>query len=247
MSNLASRIAAGRSLAIQSECPVRTTFPALAGPGETIVGTNERDILFGTAGDDWIRGLKGEDVLVGYASGGNGTEPDGDDTLDGGGGDDSMVGGTGADLLLGGNKSDSMGGMGGRDTLEGGEKDDFMGGGPGGDKLIGGGGADHMGGAGGHDRFIYKDVDPENDSDIIVDFTQGEDHIVLKRAALDADGHLGFIGTGEFSAQGQGEIAYSRSSTLSVVIVDVDGNGTTDIRIFLSGDYALTAEDFIAG
>ncbi|WP_279626438.1 calcium-binding protein, partial [Polycladidibacter hongkongensis] len=68
--------------------------------------SEERDYLVGSALDNTIRGLGGNDVI--YGEGGN-------DTLEGGAGDDSIFGGNGDDTLRGGE---------GKDTLYGGEGDD---------------------------------------------------------------------------------------------------------------------------
>ncbi|MDP3458115.1 MAG: M10 family metallopeptidase C-terminal domain-containing protein, partial [Hyphomonas sp.] len=63
-------------------------------PGDnSIVGTEEADVLYGTSGNDQIQGLGGNDTL--YGLGGN-------DVLLGGNGNDTLVGGPGADTLDGG-------------------------------------------------------------------------------------------------------------------------------------------------
>lgn len=52
-----------------------------------------KNLFFGGAGDDTLRGGAGDDVLIGG---------DGLDTMDGGYGDDILIGGQGADNLKGG-------------------------------------------------------------------------------------------------------------------------------------------------
>ncbi|MDP2578781.1 putative Ig domain-containing protein [Shimia thalassica] len=76
---------------------------ALAGPGnDTLIGTEDDDILQGGLGQDQIEGRAGNDQL--YGGQGNDTilGEDGADRLDGGAGHDVLDGGSGRDLLVGG-------------------------------------------------------------------------------------------------------------------------------------------------
>ena len=77
-------------------------------PGETLTGTNGKDVLTGGAGNDFIDGDRGSDVLNGGG---------GDDFIDGNSGFDVMDGGAGNDILKGG---------GGEDVLNGGLGDDIL-------------------------------------------------------------------------------------------------------------------------
>jgi Ca2+-binding RTX toxin-like protein len=93
----------------------------------------------------------------------------GDDTIDGGSGDDTIYGddtlgtatGGGADLLTGGA---------GKDSLIGGTGDDTLFGGAGVDTLTGGGGAD-----------VFKYTATNDGTDLITDFTPGNDRIQVLR------------------------------------------------------------------
>jgi Ca2+-binding RTX toxin-like protein len=81
--------------------------PAPTPTGQTIVGTNGRNVIVGTAGDDIIFAKGGDDKVYGNGGndtiiGGKGNDKlfglDGNDTLKGGKGTDKCVGGNGADV-----------------------------------------------------------------------------------------------------------------------------------------------------
>ncbi len=82
----------------------------------------------------------------------------GNDTINGDEGDDDVFGNAGNDILNGGTGNDELFGEVGDDTLNGG---------PGNDTLTGGAG---------NDTFIYQRIG-ESNTDLITDFTQGEDVI----------------------------------------------------------------------
>jgi serralysin len=90
--------------------PTTPTTPTIPGPS-TITGTDGRDTLKGTAGDDAIVGLSGSDRLYGGA---------GNDKLDGSSGYDRLYGGSGNDNINGGSGNDILWGNAGIDTLTGG-------------------------------------------------------------------------------------------------------------------------------
>ncbi len=96
-------------------------------------GTNKKDTLTGTAGDDDISSGNGADRLDGLG---------GDDTLSGGKGKDILNGGTGNDILNGGKGKDILNGGTGNDILDGGKGKDILNGGTGNDILDGGKGKD---------------------------------------------------------------------------------------------------------
>lgn len=157
----------------------------LGGDGDDVIlpdNTASSERLDGGAGDDFVAGDYGANVLIG------GT---GDDTLAGGGADDRLYGGGGANLLSGGAGNDWLsvrgldahrggetadaawiaakrlvgdglhGGLGddtllgsyGADTLTGGEGADRLDGNDGDDLLVGGGGQDRIDGGDGADRI----------------------------------------------------------------------------------------------
>lgn len=107
------------------------------------------DLVVGTAGANVVAGGIGNDTLYGV---------DGNDTLNGEGDNDQLFGGLGDDFLRGGSRND---------TLAGGDGNDRMNGGQGNDVLIGGLG---------NDRFVFSTVPG---TDTVLDFTQGDDKIVL--------------------------------------------------------------------
>jgi Ca2+-binding RTX toxin-like protein len=136
--------------------------------GETIIGTNRRDVLDGSAGSDVIEGGIGADTLNGNA---------GNDTLDGGFGRDILNGDDGNDSLSGGFGRDFLNGGAGDDFLEGGFAPDNLDGGAGDDTLIGDRGRDLLTGGAGADTFTFNDAFAGRD--IITDFTIAEDAIDL--------------------------------------------------------------------
>jgi Ca2+-binding RTX toxin-like protein len=106
----------------------------------------------------------------------------GNDTLLGESGDDKLYGGEGADLLDGGTGNDYLDGGEGNDRLLGGDGDDQLFGGNGDDTLKGGAGADLLNGGDGNDVYVF-DVNTTNASrggelDVINDL-QGNDVIRL--------------------------------------------------------------------
>ncbi|MEJ2045649.1 MAG: DUF1566 domain-containing protein [Reinekea sp.] len=76
--------------------------------GEQMLGTNERDLIDGLAGDDTLYGFAGDDQLIGG---------EGEDRLQGGNGSKT---GSDNDYLIGGADHDILMGEDGNDTLEGG-------------------------------------------------------------------------------------------------------------------------------
>lgn len=135
---------------------------------DTIVGTADRENLYGNendnlieggdgtdtvyagAGDDTVLGEAGNDVLLGQ---------DGDDTLIGGDGGDTLSGQNGNDTLLGGAGQDRLTGSQGDDFADGGDDDDYLEGNDGNDHLIGGLGTDIAAGGFGNDILDGRVLD----------------------------------------------------------------------------------------
>ena len=160
---------------------------------DSLSGQGGDDVLIGGAGDDLLFGGRGADHLAGgegndHLNGGGGADTllggEGQDTLDGGMGRDWLAGGSGDDVMIGGGSQDSLDGGAGDDTLwggfdgrsdasvdvlNGGDGDDFLGIGPG-DIAMGGDGAD---------IFRLQDFGPGLPASEIVDYTPGEDQIVV--------------------------------------------------------------------
>jgi len=105
----------------------------------------------------------------------------GSDTLQGFGGDDYINGNVEIDVIDGGD---------GNDTLRGGMNNDIIVGGAGDDTIYGDFGADTLTGSAGVDRFVLGDGRGGNDAtttDIITDYTDGEDKFVLEGTLTSSD------------------------------------------------------------
>jgi len=120
---------------------------------EHLVGTFNRDIIFGSAAANYLSGSRGNDEIYGG---------DGDDYLRGSNGHDWVIGDAGADKLFGGSGGDHLWGRSQNDLLYGGKGNDKMWGGAGHDRMYGeggdermwgGSGSDHIFGGGGRDRL----------------------------------------------------------------------------------------------
>ncbi|MDO9712429.1 calcium-binding protein [Paracraurococcus lichenis] len=223
-------------------------------------GTPGDDNLSGTPGPDIIAGLAGSDHLTGLA---------GDDSLIGGAGADVLSGLAGDDLLIGGPGNDELLGGYGRDTLLGGPGDDILEGNVGADLLVGGAGAD---------RFFFAPTVIYDESarlqvadadtgfgpgkrDVILDFVQGEDTILLSYNTRDfsfgapANPALPvFLGTAPFSGEDAAlqvryDIAHGRTvveflgPTLAAPLPD--GETRFHGEIELAGVHHLTSQDLL--
>jgi len=145
-----------------------------------------------------------------------------------------LDGNAGANSLDGGEGDDSLYGLGGDDTLIGGAGADFLDGGSGADRLAGG-----LGG----DRFYFGSAG-EAHRDVIVDFsaTQGDRINLL---AIDANSRLAgdqafaWIGSAAF-----GGLAGQLRFESGMLEGDVDGDGTADFQIGVTGVASLTSASF---
>jgi len=213
------------------------------GGNDTIYGGTGDDIIFGLDNDDFIRGDAGADTITGGS---------GNDSVFGGSENDQLFGGIGNDLLNGGLGEDSLAGDGdndqlfghdGNDELLGGSGNDTLTGGAGNDTLIGGAGADSLFGGLGADVFQYVlagDSPFAAGFDVIRDFQLGTDVI-----NLDIPVALTFVGTGLHTGGGNGSVRYVLGTDRTTVLVDTDGNGTSDMRILMIGEFALTSADVL--
>jgi Ca2+-binding RTX toxin-like protein len=215
-------------------------------------GTSGDDTLSGGAVIDWIYGFEGNDTLIGGAGQDKLFGGAGDDLLIGGGGGDRLKGGAGNDVLLGragndrifgGNGNDKLKGNAGGDLLSGGVGNDILFGNDGWDTLIGGAGRDILSGGAGADKFVFTDIADSTLQihDWITDFEVGKDHIDLSSlspATISFLGDAGFTGTGP-------EVRSVVKGAITVLIIDVDGDGGADMKVFLKGSMLLTDTDFI--
>jgi serralysin len=214
----------------------QTTFDVTLGVNADLATghTFERDIISGFRFDDQfdsIENLKGSsfsDRLYGNSL---------NNTIDGGYGNDSLQGRSGNDKLFGGQNNDS---------LSGGNGDDQLFGGSGNDTLVGGLGADDLTGGFGRDTFRFTSVaDSTQDllsQDLITDFSRAEgdriDLTPLSNTVFEFIGGLSFDGFGP-------QVRYGFDGGSTVVQVDSNGNGSTDLEITLTGKIALQSTDFI--
>ncbi|MEM8691459.1 MAG: choice-of-anchor I family protein [Pseudomonadota bacterium] len=137
--------------------PVVASFLIEGGAtGETIVGTNRRDMLEGTEGGDLILGLRGADNIMGNGGNDEIRSENGRNTISGGDGDDTIVGGLARDELMGDAGDDFINGGNSFDTITGGQGDDMLRGGR------------------GKDDFIFEAT---FDDDTILDFELGQDEL----------------------------------------------------------------------
>lgn len=208
---------------------------------------DDRDFLFGGAGDDWLFGESGQDYLEGNADndvlfggkdndlliGGQGndtlvgdegitsTGQDGDDILSGEDGDDQLFGDGGNDSLFGGADNDML--IGDNTQIAGAlHGNDFLDGGSGNDSLTGLGGNDTLEGGIGDDLMYGDDVNHELSSEFY-----GRD--VLRG------------GQGKDSLYGGGGADELRGGTEDDLLVG-DG-GLPNVDIAFHGDDSLYGEE----
>ncbi|MDG5750921.1 calcium-binding protein [Qipengyuania sp. XHP0211] len=220
---------------------------------DDIFGEEGNDIIDGGAGDDTIDGGDGSDEIVG----GNG-----EDTIFGGLGVDTISGAGGNDLLYGGDQGDILSGGGGADELHGGTGSDSLSGDSGADDLFGEGGNDTLaggfgvdtltGGTGG-DTFVFASLGHSSSSagaaDTITDFSKAQGDII-DLSAIDANANVGgnqgfaFVGQSAFSGTA-GELRYEYDGGGdTLLLLDVDGDGSSDMTVRLTGEIALTGAQF---
>ncbi len=226
----------------------------LMGPGS--------DKGYGGPGADLLKMGGGND----RAWGGNGADDirgqQGKDRIEGEGGDDVISGGSKADVLLGGDDNDTISGDGGNDKIRGGSGSDTLNGGKGADDIRGGNGADIISGGNGKD-FLFGgngadifELKSASESkvgakfrDKIGDFQQGTD--LFDVSAIDAGSAVGdqsfvFIGSSGFSGA-EGELRYRKlsSSDKTILSGDIDGDGSADFQMEVSGAFDFMATDFV--
>ncbi|UWR90225.1 calcium-binding protein [Phaeobacter inhibens] len=174
---------------------------------DVIYGGANRDYISGGVGNDHLYGQSDNDRIVGRTGndsiyGGTGKDSlhagDGNDVLFGGLGRDWLAGDLGNDTIVGGSHGDKLIGGGGNDNMRGQNGHDVLRGNSGWDQLLGGRGNDRIYGDGGQDRLIGQEgydtltggahadtfvFHRGYGTDIITDFTVGEDRIQIGRGA----------------------------------------------------------------
>jgi autotransporter-associated beta strand protein len=164
-------------------------------------------------------------------------------------------GSTGVDVIKANiNTTNTIFGGDSTDQIRGGSLVDTINGGIGNDKILGFGGADILTGGAGADKFRYlfsTDSGTGANADTITDFVSGTDQFDFR--LLDPDPvtpgvqTFAFVGTVAFSANGSAQIRYIDLGADLRVQVDLDGNGTSDMEILLTGAGAgpLLPGDFL--
>ncbi|MGO4127361.1 M10 family metallopeptidase C-terminal domain-containing protein [Inquilinus sp. YAF38] len=226
---------------------------------ENLSGSQGNDTLVGTAGVNNLQGNNGNDVLRGGAGG---------DALGGGAGIDTAsyydsavgisinlaagtIGGGDAtgDILV---SIENLSGSQGNDGLAGNASNNVLQGWNGNDVLVGAGGTDTLTGGAGADRFVFQATTDSAfgpNADLITDFSHAQvDRIDL--SAIDANtGVAGnqaftFIGNGPYTHVA-GQLIFSSGGGFTTIGGDVNGDGTSDFHIRLTGALVLVAGDFV--
>ena len=217
-----------------------------------IIGNDGNNILAGGLGTDTLEGGLGNDIYV---------LSDSLDIIIDTGGNDTIRSSQNIDLQAGIENAQLVGiadtyvvGNSLDNTIEGNLGDNILDGGLGLDTLIGGEGAD---------QFIIASNGGDVDSDIVQDFTSGEDLLVIDLASFGIDAEaLGILGSGLVSQDsfvfGAGATALDSNdhfiydSATGILYFDEDGNGNAEMvelaRVKVDeGSDALNANDIFVG
>jgi Ca2+-binding RTX toxin-like protein len=204
--------------------------------GDAVVTLRAVENLVGWYSDDSLTGDSGKNALAGFY---------GDDILSGGGGKDALYGdGT---IAVG---AIDYAWWGVQTLFEdvGSAGDDQLFGGADSDVLVGGGGTDLLSGGSGADlfRFLKLTDSPVAAADTIADLAN-EDRIDL--SAIDANsakaGDQAFkLATALTGKAGQAVLTYDKGAGATHLSLDVDGDGTADSVIDLTGKH-LDFTDFV--
>ncbi len=141
-----------------------------------------------------------------------------------------LTGSDTGDRLFGNHGANALSGLGGDDLLSGGAGDDTLAGDAGDDRLLGGAGADH---------FTFAAM-AAGERDVVLDLTAGADMIDL--GALTAAGAT-YLDAARFTATGNAEIRLAEYPENTRFQIDLDGDGTVDARIILSGVSSFDVAD----
>ena len=214
---------------------------------EIVNGSNVSDILAGSAAAETLRGFGGDDLLVGR---------DGADRLDGGAGIDvASYAASTSGVTVNLDTGTAAGGHADGDVLisieglVGSDFSDDLTGSTSADLITGGTGADQLAGGDGDDRFIYRAITDSGTGytgrDTIVDFAHGD---LIDLSAIDAgttDLAFRFLGAATFDGAAGALRVVNLGSISSLVQIDIDGNGASDMEITLTGFRGVVAADFV--
>jgi Ca2+-binding RTX toxin-like protein len=139
-------------------------------------------------------------------------------------------------------------GTSGDDVLRGKSTNDFMVGGAGNDRLNGGFGHDVLFGGTGNDTFVFdRNASTKGNSDVIRDFSSGQDTIELSSAKMESLGH-GFSSAnlffGEHAHDADHFLIYNQAS--GELFYDRDGSGSRSAQLIatLDNHAVLRVDDF---
>lgn len=238
---------------------------------QSLIGTPGADTLIGGAGNDTISGGAGPDVIDGGAGRDTVTFADATDGVWVDLQNPNFMKGdalgdviTNVEVIIGTGKADQLRGDSADNELHGGAFSDRLYGRAGDDLLFGEGGADALygnlgadtmtGGPGAiRDRFIYfQTVDSRpgaGNRDIITDFQTGIDRIEISRFDADPNtpGNQAFDFIFDAAFSGVGQVRYEKNAAAGHTLVqaDLDGDGTADFEVELTGLIDLVAGDFL--
>lgn len=128
----------GVAFSVPVECgsPAQYGTPIFGTSGnDNLRGGNKKDLIVGLEGDDTISGGNSDDCLIGGP---------GDNKIDGGNADDVIVAGDGNNKIHGGNGKDVVTTGSGNDKIDGGNANDTVNAGGGNDIISGGNGNDEL-------------------------------------------------------------------------------------------------------
>ncbi|MDP3998523.1 MAG: calcium-binding protein [bacterium] len=124
---------------------------------DVLNGTNGNDLIFAFEGNDVVNGSNGDDCIVGGAGNDILHGSNGQDVIFGNEGDDRIDGSNGDDLLFGGSGNDTINASNGNDQVEGGDGNDKIDGSNGNDTIYGGAGDDKIDGSNDRDLIYGED------------------------------------------------------------------------------------------
>jgi Ca2+-binding RTX toxin-like protein len=228
--------------------------------GESLLGSDVNNLMYGLAGDDILLGKEGDDIIEGgdgndYIEGNEGKDDLkgglGSDEIHGGLDDDIIYGGAGHDIILGESGNDKLYGEDGDDNIEGNSGSDIIYSGKGNDKVYGGLDNDAIYGGTGDDYIEGNEGDDyinASSGDDIVYGNEGNDTILLGAGIDRAEGGLGNdIIKGDMSDTVEGNEGNDRISSvykafggegddvLSNVYISEGGQGNDTIYLARNG------------
>lgn len=214
---------------------VQLSVDSVSNVSSLFIGTD------GSAGADVTIQLKGSYETSAFTLAGRDIKLSAGSTNSGTTGNDTLVGTSGNDSLSGGVGNDRLEGRAGNDELNGGDGNDYLLGGLNKDLLTGGAGAD---------KFAFSSVWDSNSGsfyhDEVLDFNSAQNDkldlsLIDANPVIASDQAFQFI-SGDFTGYA-GQVRYD--ATEGLVLADINGDGLTDMEIYITGSPVLNASDFI--